>query len=355
MNKRGVIWLVAAIVSATLTVHAADPPAIQWERAFQSEDTVGLWVQQTMDRGFIVSGYVSNSYDHHQMDFYLLKTDSLGNTQWQMTFGGPSHNGPCRARQTADGGYIINGGDESLRTVLLKTDSLGNQLWQYTGYPGSPADVQQTSDGGYVNSGLRPDSVYLRRVDSLGNSLWRGTYQSSYRDWSYSDLPVLQTQDGGYLVGAQELLKTDSLGAVKWRKTYGRMRVMFGLLKTSDGCYVATGLGDSAGLRGLYACLLKIDPQGDLMWKKVFTADGQSGGHSVSQTQDGGYFICGENGYGYVLRTDSLGNVLWTKTLQVGYRWALSGQQTADGGYIVAIHDHLMKLAPDGPIKGRNE
>jgi hypothetical protein len=206
--------------------------------------------------------------------------------------------------------------------------------------------VRQTRSGGYVVA-VESDSLLLLTLDSQGTLVWKKGFVVDYAEWSSASTPVRQTHDGGYIVGAQELLKTDSLGNLLWRKRYDRVSVLFDVIETSDGSLVATGIGGTSIPRQwCNACLLKTDSLGNLKWKKVFVGDRKSGGHSVSPTQDGGYFICGEKGYGHVIRTDSLGNLQWTWTDQ-GHPWFLCGRQTTDGGFIILAQDRLVKLAPE--------
>ena len=127
-----------------------------WTKTYGGSSVENGWsVEQTTDGGYIVAGYSGTPYD-----YYLVKTDANGDTLWTKTYGG-IWTSECRARQTFDGGYILAGytasyGAGNWDFYLIKTNSIGDTLWTRT-YGGTGADyafsVQQTTDGGYIVTG----------------------------------------------------------------------------------------------------------------------------------------------------------------------------------------------------------
>ena len=107
----------------------------------------------------------------------------------------------------------------------------------------------------------------------------------------------------------------------------------------------------------------------DTLWTKTYGGDSDDCGRAVCQTTDGGYIITGNtDSYGgggiavYLIKTDSLGDTLWTKAYgdNASNRWGNSVQQTADGGYIVTGYFrgltgygdvYLLKLGAEGGIE----
>ena len=81
-----------------------------------------------------------------------------------------------------------------------------------------------------------------------------------------------------------------------------------------------------------------------IAFAKTFGGSSDNAALSVQQTSDGGYIVAGGTysfGAGnydvFLLKTDVSGNLQWAKTFGGSdLDWALSVQQTSDGGYIVA-------------------
>jgi len=372
----------------------AQAPDTAWTRTYGRTDyNVGYSVQQTTDGGYIVAGKTSG-------DVYLIKTNSSGDTLWTRTYGdgGVYDDYGYSVQQTTDGGYIVAGYTESYGAglydvYLIKTDSLGDTLWKRTyggvenNYYGN--SVQQTTDGGYIvagytdsyDVGLGLEGVYLIKTDSLGDTLWTRTYGGKSGVFGSYGESVQQTTDGGYIVAGWTdcdpyglglydvyLIKTDSLGDTLWTRTYGGGNWDFGksVQQTSDGGYIVAGYTDSygAGVGDVY--LIKTNSLGDTLWTRTYGGTNFDEGYSVQQTTDGGYIVAGyTESYGagendiYLIKTNASGNTLWTKTYGgTGYDAGYSVQQTTDGGYIVAGETrpygadywdvYLIKLKPEG-------
>ena len=100
-------------------------PQEEWNRTFGgSSDDVGTYGQQTKDGGFIITGYTS-SYGAdapfswlikapYRGDIWLIKTDAMGNKEWDRTIGGLGKEMGFFVQQTSDDGYIFGGREEIL-------------------------------------------------------------------------------------------------------------------------------------------------------------------------------------------------------------------------------------------------
>lgn len=230
---------------------------------------------------------------------------------------------------TTDSGYVASCGyTDSLApigTEFIVLDIFGNVVSRKIVaapnryyYPGYCNSMTRTSDGGYALAGGFIDSVrpqmLLIKYTAYGDTVWTRTYVNDSATVGYQ---CKQTVDGGYvLVGTSQefdpwvdviVIRTDSLGNELWRKYYGGNNSDYGI--------------------------------------------------SIITTPDNGFLIGSEsNSFGgdydsYVIKTDSLGNVEWTKIL--GGNLDETGPQLAvdyDGNYIVGSNDTY--LQPFGPGQG---
>ena len=191
------------------------------------------------------------------------------------------------------------------------------------------------------------------------DTVWTKTYGGPNVDQAYS---IQQVLDGGYIIaGSTEpfpargndvwLLKTDSLGDTLWTKTYGGTTddIAYSVRQTTDGGYIIAGETNSFGAGGYDVYLIKTDSIGDTLWTRTYGGTANDGGGSVQQTTDGGYILVAVKVMGqdsiWFLKTDADGDTLWTKTYGPSYYSSMrrSVEHTTDGGYIATGGDLLLK------------
>jgi hypothetical protein len=299
------------------------------------------------------------------LGMFTLLLVSLSNAQqrWERTYGGAGNDYGYSVQQTSDTGYIVAGQGESFgdtaQVYLIKTNASGDTLWTRT-YGGAGYDygysVQQTQDGGYIVAGTtgsvgNDGQFYLIKTNASGDTLWTRNYGGMALDKGRS---VQQTTDGGYIITGETysfgnlyqvyLIKTNASGDTLWTRTYGGASYDGGLSvqQTQDSGYIVAGYTASYG-NSFQVYLIKTNSLGDTLWTKTYGGLGDDYGLSVQQTTDGGYIAAGAtNSFGngnqvYLVKTNASGDTLWTRTYggansEEGY----SVRQTTDGGYIVS-------------------
>ncbi|AXT52046.1 hypothetical protein D1818_14810 [Aquimarina sp. BL5] len=149
-----------------------------------------------------------------------------------------------------------------------------------------------------------------------GTVEWVKTFGGSGED---DALSIVESEDGGYVVFGYTqsvdgdisdkdatdsdfwVLKISPEGTVVWSKTYGGTGDDRGqrVIKTNDGGYALVGysrsadgdVSENAGLQDYW--MVKIDASGNLQWEKSFGFPGIDRAFSIVQTADNGYFLTG--------------------------------------------------------------
>jgi len=292
-------------------VASSGPPPTKWTRTYGGANSeCASSVIRTRDRGYAIAGYTGS---WPLFDFWLVKTDSLGNMEWSKTYGGGAEDRAHSVMQTSDEGYIVAGYTDSFGAGrydfwLVKTNSSGDMEWNkaYGGTGDEEAySVVQTSDGGYAIAGAGYGDFWLVKTNSSGDMEWNQTYGGG---GSESACSVVQTSGGGYAIagttmsfGAGEtdfwLVRTDSSGNWKWDKTYGGPYYDFALslVQTTSGGYALAGFNTTTGAVGTRdALVVETDSGGKLLWSQKWGGEKDDEAASLVQTpEDLGYAIAG--------------------------------------------------------------
>jgi len=299
-------------------------------------------VVQTFDGGYAIAGS-TNSSGAGGYDAWLVTTDKNGNVLWNQTYGGISNDLVRSVVQTGDGGYALAGYTQSFGAGgydfwLVRADSEGNVLWNQT-YGGGSNDIvrsmTQTSDGGYaiagytLSFGAGYQDFWLVKTDSTGTVQWNQTYGGTDPDFAYS---IVQTSEGGYtMVGLTcsygagysdfWLVTTDSTGNALWNRTYGAASndEAYSGIQTTDRGYAIAGITYSIHFALEYSWLIKTDPDGNVLWSRMYEGANIGLPYSMIQTSDGGYTLAGytasnepSNEDLWLVRTDTEFGLAWT-------------------------------------------
>ena len=313
---------------------------LQWQRTIGgSGNDVATAVRATADSGFIVAGY-SNSNDgdirgnHGGYDFLVVKLDKNDSILWQKSIGGNGDDFATDIKQTNDGGFIVAGYSNSSDSLvsgnhgandfwMVKLTADGTIQWQKS-YGGTSDDkaisIQQTSDDGYIVAGFSNSNDGDLTNNNGNNDFW--------------------------------LIKLTANGTLQWQKSLGGSSNDFAtaVLQLIDGGFMVVGYtfsidGDVTNNHGnTDYWLVKLDGNGNLKWQRTYGGSENDYARSVIQTKDGGYLVGGytasidgdvTSNQGmddeWVIRTDSLGNQLWQKTLGGSNNDRLFSIANADG------------------------
>jgi hypothetical protein len=326
-------------------------------------------VTSTPDNGYLMVGY---RYDMEitEPDILLIKTDQLGNQEWELVIGDNGHYEVAKGIiRTNDNKYMIVGDTIDLETgqrdiLVIKLNQEFDIEWERTYQNGVFArgiDIKQTPDEGFVILGryhdTPPSDIWLIKIDTDGDIEWSQTYGGTDNELA-SD--IVLTDDGGYVFygntesysqnpGTSDLwlVKLDEFGGIEWDQTFGGNGndQATSLSKSFDGGYLLTGwlLG-----RGNYdQVVIKTDPYGESIWTSVQCGIESDSGHGVMELDNGSILVFGRtSSYNDATRDVMVtkygldGENHWYKMFiadfDSSHEYVKDSHKTSDGGHIVA-------------------
>lgn len=242
---------------------------------------------------------------------------------------------------TAGNGYLVVGSSESMvpnTTVglVLRLDEDGNAVWNVTFLEGQGTEIRcaiNLTDGFLlVGNEFLPSggfNGFVAKINLQGTLLWNNTIGDNQTDEFYS---AIATSDGFLLLGlasstggtapAAWVVKIDQNGNVIWNKTYSFATDT--VAKTGslapDGDYMVAGFTDPRGPNNYSFLLMKIDPDGNLVWNQTYGTTGSQEAHAMTQAPDG-YVIVGDTQktgtdiHAWVVKVDFKGTLQWAETV----------------------------------------
>lgn len=156
---------------------------------------------------------------------------------------------------------------------------------------------------------------------------WERLYFSEHY-WS-TFRSIIETNDGGFAatIGvsadtAYSLYKLSSDGDILWgaRSDLDNQGGQFAV-ELENGDFIVTGWGRETPESSVALLFSRFDSTGQEIWTKLYNSSyaGSENGYSIAQLPDGGFAICGEidpaegMNQAWILRTDALGDTLWTR------------------------------------------
>ena len=93
----------------------------QWDKTYGGNDVDNLWsIIQITDGSYFLAGESSSNISGDKsesskgfMDYWVVKTDSVGNKIWDKTYGGTNYDNLSSVIQSTDGGYFLSGSSMS--------------------------------------------------------------------------------------------------------------------------------------------------------------------------------------------------------------------------------------------------
>ncbi|WP_411766273.1 hypothetical protein [Winogradskyella sp. A3E31] len=378
-----------------------------------SQNDSGQSVVNTNDGGYAVLGFTQSSdgdiadTQNQSFKYWLLKFSVSDDLEWSKTYGGSSDDRGRDLIQTSDGGYAIlgssNSNDEDVTENfgsadywLAKLDATGNISWQKSfGFQGNDNGISviQTNDQGYLITGVLDVTAsggegntnrnalrhaggdyWAIKLDTAGSLEW-----SRYFGGNFTDTPegVAQTEDNGFIIaGGSDSADTDisnnigsydfwvvrisATGELVWENSFGGEEIdeARAIVKSGDGNFIIVGdtrsstndVSSNNGAADLW--LIKISPEGELIWERAIGGTSFDVARDIVKTQDNGFLLAGSSrssdgdvaqnkgqNDAWVLKVNSDGNLLWETSIggfDIDFAYGVA--QLNDGS-VIAVGD----------------
>ena len=224
-------------------------------------------------------------------DYWVVKLNSNGSKQWDKTIGGSGYDQLNALQQTKDGGFILGGhsfsnisGDKTENNRggadywVVKLGSIGNIQFDKT-FGGDDLDIpnalQQTSDGGYILGGRSfsnksgdktennrgNEDYWIVKLNNKGNKQWDKTIGGNNSDECFS---IKETSKNRYVAGGYSLSNAsgDKTSKLKGDKDYWLVDILF---KTASPTIAATTESIDAAKTHLTTFMVYPNPAKDVL------------------------------------------------------------------------------------------
>jgi hypothetical protein len=326
---------------------------------------LGYSIVQTPDNGYLAAGFFSGQ-------MFVMRLNPFGDTLWFKLY---PYDAAKTIEKTNDNNYII----ANFSARLIKININGDTLWTRSVNAPTLTRInafKEAANGGYIACGRRyygsfEYRPYLAKISVNGTVEWETVYSQNITTGDFSDITI--SSDNNYLLTGNYspsdtlteytfIMKTNLAGAMLWLRDYGNIgegnsiysignnKILLGgeayfsnnpflsifdvtgnliwyrkydttyafassysSIATIDGGFAYTGYFDSTGNFDAYVRLLKTDSLGNVLWKRAYGFHDFDLGIKIRQTSDSGYIIIGQRdnyniGEIYVIKTDKFGN-----------------------------------------------
>lgn len=250
---------------------------------------VPIAIAKMDDGGFAMSCWIQKNAGN--VDIYLIKTDSLGDIQWESIYNNPLWDRPYSILLAPTGKMIVGAARSNIGLVaenytyqnhIFQVNDTGTVEWTYLsptslGLRYGAADMVLLGDGSLVIA------------SGVGYEQERTSVNTIYFD--------------------KHIFKLNPMQEIEWEITFAESPLtgtsfLTNLISLSDNSgFVAAGTHgeefDSQNAFSLRGWIGKVSPDGDSLWTRQYIGLDQLNNrhalYDLKETPDGGFILCGES------------------------------------------------------------
>jgi hypothetical protein len=280
---------------------------------------------------------------------YIITGTSWSQSYWTRSYSG-LFNSVNAITSTYDNNFIAAG------SKVVKLTPNGDTVWTKkfstpsgeNSIGGVAFAITPTPDGNFLvagstNGNAIADGGTLEKITSKGDIIWTKKIEGT----AYGITP---TTDGNFIIAGFSTIKITPNGEMLWTKTFGEMHA---IKPTWDGNFIIAGTDPNRNLN-----ILKIDSKGNTLWTKTIYTDTQGVANAIAPADKGNFIIAAYLSTGNrsvcFLKITQDGDILWTKRYgENSYYDVVSAiSPTRDGNFIAVGYamesEYILKIKPDG-------
>lgn len=324
----------------------------EWQLSFGGEGIDVLKsIFPTSDMGYILGGYSNSGISGTKLtdnignnDIWIVKINARGEEEWQKNYGGQGDDRLIKIKQTKDGGYIIVGTSNSNHSEskkedcfggvdfwIIKTDKTGGVEWErsYGGiYNDEPREIIE-KDNGYIIGGIsnspksgnkQKDSyggfdIWVIELDGRGekfNEFILGSENDDYltsiindgtdNTFTFCGNTYSEGENGNMSIASQKgsdffVIKTDYKFNIKDQYIFDFKgnEILTSVTHTLNKSLLLSGFKIDSKTRLKSYVAVEINKQGEKLWEKEISTDGDDVLRKAVVTRDGGIVFAGSS------------------------------------------------------------
>jgi hypothetical protein len=248
---------------------------------------------------------------------------------------------------------------EAVRWALALTDGAGSGLVQ-------DADVVALADGSTVVYGANTTAGFLVKLDATGTVLWEQELPQNTEPRRVIEASDGGLMVAGDRIGTQWFARHEADGSLGWvvsRDVAADCRIFDFVAFENDlgaPAYLLAGRETTGGRDSREVCAVRLDQDGNVVWANVYAVPADDAAYAVVASSDGNFVLAGEtvqsvNGTvsknGLLMKITPDGELLWAKAfasvLAASFETVVelgNGTLLAAGGVLGVIKDDYPAL-----------
>lgn len=327
-------------------------------------------INETKDRGFIITGYTTTMDKKRYL--WVAKIDEFGELVWENYYDKYFLSIGNAVIETMQGNYVAVGYATDKKTFnkeawVLKLNPKGEIIWEKRigrRNEENAVDVLQQADGGFAMLGYTNTNksgtydIWLVKLTGQGTRQWEKVFGGKEDEKPGAICKATNMGFGvaGYTASPSKmkgqaerqimLLRLDAYGNKQWEQTYANSTndMASGVSMAKDEGFVISGLTRRDEATNYDIMVIRTDPYGNRLWKKIMGGNYWDEATDVDYTYDDGCVVSGftrnknsDFSNFWLLKLDNKGNELWNKIYRrKSLDFANAIAETYDRGFIVA-------------------